>query len=118
TDDAVVLFMQNSRRFIIGYFAAHKLGAIAAPCNPMFKEWELEYQLNDLRAKVIIIANNLMSVFNNIKDNTSVEQVLLIDYEPFLNADAIEYFPEKKEKDYQENYLVTKLESVINSNQY
>src|SRR5699024_2551932 len=72
--DTVALFMQNSPQFIIGYFAAQKLGAIAAPCNPMFKEWELEYQLNDLSAKVIIIANNLMSVFNNIKDKTSVEQ--------------------------------------------
>lgn len=116
--DTVALFMQNSPQFIIGYFAAQKLGAIAAPCNPMFKEWELEYQLNDLSAKIIIIANNLMSVFNNIKDKTSVKQVLLIDYETFLHEDVIESFPEKKERDYQEDSLVTKLESVITSDRY
>lgn len=111
--DKVALFMQNSPQFVIGYFAAQKLGAIAAPCNPMFKEWELEYQLNDLDAKVIIIANNLMSIFNNIVENTNVKHALLIEYETFLDKDAIRDFPEKKQKEYEEDSLVTKLENVI-----
>src|SRR5690625_1615660 len=48
--DAVALFMQNSPQYIIAYFAVQKIGAMVAPCNPMFKEWELKYQLNDLNA--------------------------------------------------------------------
>lgn len=111
--DTVALFMQNSPQFIIGYFAAQKIGAIAAPCNPMFKEWELEYQLNDLNAKVILVAANLMPILVGVKDKTNIEHTLVVEYESFVNESELADFPEKKGDIYQETDEITLLDNII-----
>ncbi len=53
-DDRIALDLQNIPQFLISQYAAWKLGAIVVPLNPMYKEKELEYFLNDSRAKVIV----------------------------------------------------------------
>ncbi|MHA6250869.1 class I adenylate-forming enzyme family protein [Oceanobacillus sp. CAU 1775] len=113
--DAVALFMQNSPQFIIGYFAAQKIGAIPAPCNPMFKEWELQYQLNDLKTKVIFIANNLMPILSSVIEETSIQKAVIVDYETFLDENAIKNFSEPKGKDYKEDHIISHLEDIIKS---
>lgn len=65
--DAVGLFMQNSPQFIVSFLAIQRLGAVVGPCNPMFKEWELEYQLGDLGAKVLITFDELVDVFRRVE---------------------------------------------------
>ncbi|MDH5364089.1 MAG: AMP-binding protein, partial [Dehalococcoidia bacterium] len=52
--DRIALDLQNVPQFLISQYAAWKLGAIVVPLNPMYKEQELEYFLNDSRAKVIV----------------------------------------------------------------
>lgn len=64
--DTVALFMQNSPQFIVSFLAIQRLGAVVGPCNPMFKEWELEYQLGDLGAKVLITFDELVDVFRRV----------------------------------------------------
>ncbi len=59
----VALFMQNSPQFVIASLAVQWLGGVVCPCNPMFKAWELEYQLNDLEAEVLITFDDLVEVF-------------------------------------------------------
>lgn len=65
--DTVALFMQNSPQFIVSFLAIQRLGAVVGPCNPMFKEWELEYQLGDLGAKVLITFDELVEVFRRVE---------------------------------------------------
>lgn len=74
--DAVAVFMQNSPQFVISSLAIQRLGGVIGPCNPMFKEWELGYQLRDLGAKVLITFDDLLPVFQATTD-TSVETVVL-----------------------------------------
>ncbi|MFQ6121672.1 MAG: class I adenylate-forming enzyme family protein [Dehalococcoidales bacterium] len=52
--DRIVLSLQNVPQFLISQYAAWKLGAIVVPLNPMYKEKELEYYLNDSGAKIIV----------------------------------------------------------------
>lgn len=111
--DTVALFMQNSPQFIIGYFAAQKIGAIAAPCNPMFKEWELEYQLNDLQAKVIIIASNLMPVLQEVIGNTKINQTIIVEYETFVDESEQATFPEERGEVYKEKEYIKQLKNII-----
>lgn len=73
--DTVALFMQNSPQFVVSLLAVQRLGATAGPCNPMFKQWELEYQLNDLDTKVLITFDDLVPVFE--KTDTGVQTVVL-----------------------------------------
>ncbi|MGM7669185.1 class I adenylate-forming enzyme family protein [Microbacterium sp. A93] len=74
--DTVAVFMQNSPQFVISSLAIQRLGGTTGPCNPMFKEWELEYQLRDLGAKVLLTFDDLLPVFR-ATTGTSVETVVL-----------------------------------------
>ncbi|HJB63292.1 MAG TPA: AMP-binding protein [Candidatus Microbacterium pullistercoris] len=65
--DTVALFMQNSPQFIVSFLAIQRLGAVVGPCNPMFKEWELGYQLQDLGATVLITFDELVEVFRHVE---------------------------------------------------
>jgi long-chain acyl-CoA synthetase len=75
--DRVALFLQNIPQFLIGLYGAWKVGAIVVPCNPMFKQQELEYQLNDSGAKALICLESLYeTVARAALSKTKVEFVI------------------------------------------
>ncbi|GKV65220.1 MULTISPECIES: AMP-binding protein [unclassified Sporosarcina] len=92
--DSVGLYMQNCPQYIISHFAIQKIGGVVGPCNPMFKEWELEYELNDLNAKALITLDNQYPVFKNIKSKTQVENVIVTNYMDMLPEIPYPDFPE------------------------
>lgn len=93
--DRVALFMQNCPQYIICHLGIQKIGALVGPCNPMFKEWELECQLNDMQAKTMVTMDHLYPIFKRIKDNIKVENVVVSNYGDFLSEDPAFKFPEK-----------------------
>jgi long-chain acyl-CoA synthetase len=75
--DRIALFLQNIPQFLIGLYGAWKVGAIVVPCNPMFKQQELEYQLNDSGAKGFICLESLYeTVARAALSKTKVEFVI------------------------------------------
>ena len=92
--DRVALFMQNCPQYLICTFGIQKIGAIVGPCSPMFKEWELEYEVNDLEAKVIVALDHLYPIVEKIRNNTKLEQVVVTNYQDFLPETPEIEFPE------------------------
>ncbi|KLU61159.1 long-chain-fatty-acid--CoA ligase [Peptococcaceae bacterium CEB3] len=82
--DRVALFLSNSPQYFIAHFGIQKLGAIVSPCSPVFKEWELEYQLNDLDTQVLVAADSLYGVVEKVKDKTALKHIILTGYGDFL----------------------------------
>lgn len=76
--DRVALFLQNDPEFLIAQYAAWKRGAVVVPLNPMFKEKELRYHLNDSDTRVLVCLRSLYSdaVRELIRDSR-VEHVVL-----------------------------------------
>src|SRR3990167_8315299 len=68
--EPVALFMNNCPQYLMAHYGIQKLGAIVCPCGPLNKEHELEYQLNDLKARVIIAADNLLPVVAQVRSKT------------------------------------------------
>ncbi|MGC5328551.1 AMP-binding protein [Brevibacillus sp. SYSU BS000544] len=95
--DRVALFMQNCPQYLICHYGIQKIGAIVSPCNPMFKEWELEYQLLDLSAKMIVTLDQYYPVVKNIQEKTSLHTVVLTNYTDFLPSEPSPTFPERIE---------------------
>jgi long-chain acyl-CoA synthetase len=93
--DKVALFLQNCPQYLICSLGTQKIGAIVGPCSPMFKEWELEYEVNDLGAKVIVALDHLYPIVENIRANTKLEQVVLTNYSDFLPEEPKPEFPEE-----------------------
>ncbi len=72
--DRVALYLQNIPQFLTSLYAAWKVGAIVVPCNPMLKQHELEYHLNDSGAKALICLESLYeAVVRDVIHKTGVE---------------------------------------------
>lgn len=84
--DPVALFMNNCPQYVIAHFGIQKIGAIVCPCGPLNKEHELEYQLCDLAARVIIVADNLLPVVSKVRAKTSLNHVFGVRYADLLPA--------------------------------
>ncbi|MCF8568358.1 AMP-binding protein [Alicyclobacillus tolerans] len=82
--DRVALFLQNCPQYFIAHYAIQKLGAIVGPCSPMFKEWELEYEVNDLGATVLVTADVHYEIVNRVKANTELKSVVVTSYGEYL----------------------------------
>ncbi|CAM3597716.1 Long-chain-fatty-acid--CoA ligase [Bordetella sputigena] len=50
--DPVMIYMQNSREFVIAYYAILRLNAVVVPVNPMNKRAELDHYRTDTQARV------------------------------------------------------------------
>ncbi len=87
--DRVALFMQNCPQYVISQIGAQKAGAIVVPCSPMFKAWELEAELTDTRAKVMICLDQVYPVVEEVRGKTNLEKVLVTSYEDFWPANPI-----------------------------
>jgi long-chain acyl-CoA synthetase len=82
--EPVALFMQNCCQYVIAHFGIQKLGAIVSPCSPLFKHHELGYQLQDLGARVIIAAQDLLPIVQAARPQSPLEHVILTRYSDFL----------------------------------
>ena len=82
--DPVALFMQNCPQYPIAHYGIQKLGAIVCPCGPMNKEHELQYQLEDLGARVIVAADNLVPIVERVRARTALEHVFVVHYADLL----------------------------------
>lgn len=82
--DPVALFMSNCPQYIMAHFGIQKLGAIVCPCGPLFKAHELQYQLSDLQARVIVAAETLLDVVEQVWDQTALAHVFVVRYAELL----------------------------------
>lgn len=83
--DRVALYMQNCPQYIIGYFGIQKIGAIVVPLNPMYKEAELDYFINEVNIKVVIATEDLFSRLQNISNKIpTVQFIITTSYRDFL----------------------------------
>ncbi len=82
--DPVALFMQNCPQYAIAHYGIQKLGAIVCPCGPMNKEHELQYQLEDLGARVIVAADKLLPTVDKVRASTALEHVFVVHYADLL----------------------------------
>jgi len=92
--DRVALFMQNCPQYYICHYGVQKVGAAVGPCNPMFKERELEHQVNDLGAKILVALDSLAPVVENALPDLDVEHVVTTSYADFLPETPVPNFPD------------------------
>ncbi|HEV8692672.1 MAG TPA: AMP-binding protein, partial [Lysobacter sp.] len=104
--DPVALFMNNCPQYVMAHFGIQKLGAIVCPCGALYKVHELEYQLNDLKARVIVVADNLMPVVRQVREKTALAHVFVVRY--------VDLLPEEPSIDVPVELLAMKSQPKIN----
>jgi long-chain acyl-CoA synthetase len=64
--DRVALVMPNCPQYVIAYYATVRLGAVVVGNNPLYTKREMEHQLKDSGAKVVIVLDLLYSDFADV----------------------------------------------------
>src|SRR5262249_10280663 len=81
--DRVLLYLQNSPQFVIGYYAILRADAVVVPVNPMNKSAELAHYIEDSDARVMIAGQEL---FQEVEPylGKSLDHCLLAAYSDYL----------------------------------
>ena len=92
--DRVILFIPKSLIVVVAHLALQKLGAIAVPLNPGFKQSEMQYLLGDARARLILLDPEKETFIKEIAPNLTT---LVVDSrKPYQDLDifstAVEEF--------------------------
>ncbi len=84
--DPVVLFLNNCPQYLVAHFGIQKIGAIVCPSGPLNKVHELAYQVNDLKARVVVAAASLMPVVDQVRPQSALAHVFVVHYADLLPA--------------------------------
>ncbi|MFO7560048.1 MAG: long-chain-fatty-acid--CoA ligase [Desulfobacterales bacterium] len=77
------VWVQNSPETLIAYYAIIKIGAVAGPINGWWKAPEVEYLLNDSKGTGLIVEDQYLPIFNEIKNKCPhLEKVIEISKTP------------------------------------
>src|ERR1035441_795123 len=72
----VALMMPNLLQYPVALFGVMRAGMIVVNINPLYTARELEHQLKDSGAEVIVILENFAHVLETVLANTAVEHVV------------------------------------------
>ncbi|KGA98142.1 long-chain fatty acid--CoA ligase [Alkalihalobacillus alcalophilus ATCC 27647 = CGMCC 1.3604] len=84
--DRVAIMLANCPQSMISYYGALMAGAIVVQTNPLYVERELEHQMTDSGAKVMICLDLVFPRVQKVRSRTSLEHVIVTgikDYLPF-----------------------------------
>jgi long-chain acyl-CoA synthetase len=74
--DRVAVFMPNCPQFLIAFYGILKLGCIHVPVNPLFKEAEFVYEIQDSGPRAIVALDLLYGLVSSTREQTGLEVVL------------------------------------------
>jgi len=96
--DRVGIYLPNGPEWLIAFFGAMKIGAVALPFNILYKTGEISYILSNSRAKVVVgaspeVKQNILNILNEIP---SVEKIITlgeplegtIDFQSFISENS------------------------------
>ena len=81
--DRVLLYLQNSPQFVIGYYAIMRADAVVVPVNPMNLTDELRHYVEDADTKAAIVGEELAARIEPIRE---LEHVIFAAYSDYLRA--------------------------------
>ncbi|MGF9963403.1 long-chain-fatty-acid--CoA ligase [Bacillus rhizoplanae] len=107
--DRVAIMLPNCPQGVIGYYGTLLAGGIVVQTNPLYTERELEYQLHDSGAKVILCLDLVFPKVSNVQSSTDIEHVIVTRIADFLPFPKNLLYPFVQKK--QTNLVVNVRES-------
>ena len=92
--DRVLLMMQNSPQFVIGYYGILRANAVVVPVNPMSVTREIEGYLVDAGARTILVSQELYPRVEPLLQSGAVDRVIVAAYSDYLKAPTTMAVPE------------------------
>ncbi|GAA0429164.1 long-chain-fatty-acid--CoA ligase [Lentibacillus halophilus] len=100
--DRVAIMLPNCPQSVISYYAVLMAGGIVVQTNPLYKERELSYQLNDSGALFIVCLDVLFPVVAKVRRNTALEHVIVTGIKDYLPLPKNLIYPFIQRKEYKQ----------------
>lgn len=82
--DRVAIALPNIPQFPIAFYGTLRAGAVAVPTNPLYTEREMQHQLADSGAKVLVVLDMYYPIIRNVRNQTALEHVIVTSPADFL----------------------------------
>lgn len=86
--DRIALFMPSCPQYHIAHYGICKMGGVIVPCSPLFKEWELAYQLRDTETRAIVSLDLLCPVVSAAAEECDLNTIVVTSLHDFLPAET------------------------------
>ncbi|HEX6935719.1 MAG TPA: long-chain-fatty-acid--CoA ligase [Actinomycetes bacterium] len=77
--DRVALVLPNCPQHVVAFYATLRLGAVVVEHNPLYTAGELEHQLADCGATVVVCWDKTAETIDRLREHTAVRTVLAVD---------------------------------------
>lgn len=120
--DKVAIFLPNIPQFIISYYGIAKIGAIETAISPLYKEREVEHQLNDSEAETIVVLDALYPTLEKVLAKTKVKRVIVTSLKEYMPAataflgSLLKKIPSHKVERRSNTYFFRELQSKYEAN--
>ncbi len=85
----VALMMPNILQYPIALFGALRAGCVAVNCNPLYTPRELEFQLRDSGAEVIVVLENFAHTVQQVQGATNLKHIVVTSVGERLGAKGL-----------------------------
>lgn len=99
--DKVAMLLPNIPQVVIANYATFRIGAVASMNNPLYSERELQHQLDDSDAKVLVTLDLLLPRALKILSKTKVESIITCHINDYLPFPKKQLFPFVKKDMYR-----------------
>ncbi|HEY9759034.1 MAG TPA: long-chain fatty acid--CoA ligase, partial [Oculatellaceae cyanobacterium] len=87
--DRVALYMPNGAAFVVAFFGVLKAGGVVSAISSLYREREVEVQLADSGAKVIVTLGSLESTVAKTKTQTPLRHIIAVSVDDFIFSGLI-----------------------------
>lgn len=85
--ERVLLFMQNSPQFVIGFYAISRADAVVVPINPMLTADELSFYIKDCGINYALVGQELYDKVETLEGTTPLKNVVIAAYSDYKGDD-------------------------------
>ena len=82
--DRVAIALNNIPQFPMAFYGALLAGAVVVPTNPLYTEREMQHQLADSGARVLVMLDTFYPIVRAVRQLTVVEHIILTSPADFL----------------------------------
>ncbi|HCP74491.1 MAG TPA: long-chain fatty acid--CoA ligase, partial [Ktedonobacter sp.] len=108
--DRVAIALPNIPQYPIAFYGALRAGAVAVPTNPLYTGREMEHQLADSGARIIVMMDEFYPTVRAIRAQTDLEHVILTSPADYLPPLLHRLYPLSQRKAKRQEPLLTNKE--------
>ena len=82
--DRVAIFMPNSPQFVTAFYAILKAGGVVVATNPLYTHREIEHQMNDSGAELMIVMSNFYNTVKEVRPDTRLQKIIVTNIKEYL----------------------------------